>query len=447
LSKKMGNIDFTFAPDKTSKRRQLLENYFTSNVLIGDSFICSSFLLCRQSYDGIFYEGQLHHVGNYYDVMVSSNPYRIMVVGQEYGHGPSQVTMDVRRRMIVEQTGLYKTFKDRNPHMRGTTSVLRLLFGIPLGSNHASEFIQVEQGTKVHIFDMFALVNYLLCSAVSEGEGRRGKSTETMRANCLKHFSVALDVLEPNVMIVQSKSYWDWVRKAFTQVTRITNELYLSEIHGEKVAIAVFSHPSTPDNQHNWGRDENTPYLKETVVPTVDLIRRELLGETSLPRIKGEDIMATYSDKTIQSQGKTLTYEAVHDQMKSNLLKGFPAEVRSRKPDFKIRGNRNAIYLDRMPGSHYEICFRRDYYEFALHFQSTAERSSERRQAFDPHLSNLSHRIGVTVKAGKLENKGWMRVWYQFSPEPLTPQKVQFYTDLFIKFVEATFPILKQVYE
>jgi hypothetical protein len=440
----MENKEFTFAPNKTATRKQVLEDYFSTNVLIGDRFICPSYLSCKQSYNDIFYEGQLHHVGNYYDVMASSHPYRVMVVGQEYGHGPSHVTLEARQKMILEETGLRKTFNNRNPHMRGTTNVLRLLFDIPLGTAYESEFVQVESGQKVHLFDMFALVNYLLCSAVTEEEGRRGKSTNTMRDNCLKHFSAALDILEPNMIVVQSKGYWNWVKKAFTQVAPVTNELFISEIHGEKVAIAVFTHPSTPDKKHNWGRDEKTPYLLETVVPTAYLIRERLLGETSR---KGDEIMPTYSDKPKQTQVVTLSYEEVHAQLKSDLLKLFPTEVRSRKPDFKIKGNRMAIYLDRMPGCHYEICFRGAYYEFALHFQSTPERSLERRQAFDPHLSDLTHKMGFTVMSGKLENKGWMRVWYQFSPEDLTPQKVEIYTGLFIKFIAATFPILKRVYE
>ena len=82
--------------------------------------------------------------------------------------------------------------------MRGTTSLLRLIFGLGLGTNHEDEFLQLgSEG--VHIFDCFALMNFLLCSAVtvSGGTGRPqrggkpGRSTGTMRHKCARHFRAA----------------------------------------------------------------------------------------------------------------------------------------------------------------------------------------------------------------------------------------------------------------
>ncbi len=77
-------------------------------------------------------------------------------------------------------------YQARNPHMRGTANVLRLLFGIPLGADHNSEFMMIE-GERIHIFDAFALVNYLLCSAVSADGRMRGlaaRTTEYLRIIC-----------------------------------------------------------------------------------------------------------------------------------------------------------------------------------------------------------------------------------------------------------------------
>ena len=111
-------------------------------------------------------------------------------------------------------------YEVRNPHMKGTTSALRLIFGIPLGTDHNSEFLLIE-GKRVHIFDAFALVNYLLCSAVPEGT-RNGKATPTMMSNCHGHFRMVMNILEPSVIIVQGKGFWEKsIRQSFDSVSHV----------------------------------------------------------------------------------------------------------------------------------------------------------------------------------------------------------------------------------
>ena len=267
---------FSFHPKNTKQRKDELIAYFQERVFFEKCFVCYSYSACKKSHSGEFYKGQLHHVGKFYDVTACEQPYRIAVIGQEYGHPPSNVSMDERREMVVEDTGQRKTFTQRNPHMRGTTSVLRLLYDIPLGKDHKSEFLQPTPDLKFHIYDAFALVNYLLCSAVSKDEGSRGKSTRVMKKNCLVHFLAALDILEPTVIIVQGKGFWKWVKQAFDEMDQVTNELFRAKINNIRVLIAVFTHPSTPNNKHNWGRSYNTSYLLDTVVPTVEKIKQEL---------------------------------------------------------------------------------------------------------------------------------------------------------------------------
>ena len=209
--------DLVINSASTTQRIRLLDEYFKQNVLAGMKFICPFFKECSDSHQGLFYEGQLHHVGKHYDMSTLGKPFRIMVVGQEYGHGPSHVSMEDRSQMVVAQTGIQKSFSNRNPHMRGTTSVLRLIFGIPLGDDHTNEFLQIEDD-RFHLFDAFSLVNYLLCSAISVKEGRQGKSTHIMRRNCLVHFKKVVEILEPTVVIVQGKSYWMSIQKAFSNL-------------------------------------------------------------------------------------------------------------------------------------------------------------------------------------------------------------------------------------
>jgi hypothetical protein len=271
-------LNLTFDQQLTAKRVAALDSYFNDHVMKGNRFICSSYSACEKSHTGTFYKGQLHHVGSHYDTYVNNQAFRVIVVGQEYGHKPSFVSLSARQQMVLVQTGLQKIFTQRNPHMRGTTSALRLLYGLPLRVDHNSEFLR-SNSERFHIYDAFALVNYLLCSAVQEDEGKRGKATIVMKQACLGHFSKAVEILEPTVMIVQSKGFWDWVRRAFDQVVPLSNELYLANFGKNTTFVGVFAHPSTPDNLHNWGRSANTQYLVNTVAPTMKKIRELILGE------------------------------------------------------------------------------------------------------------------------------------------------------------------------
>lgn len=269
---------------KTAERCQALEAYLTANVL-GAEFTCRHYEACRSSHAGTFYEGQLHHLGRFYNVVSDGVPFRVVIVGQEYGEGPPRVSCQVRYGKIMS-SGLDCRFKARdgytarNPHMKGTTSVLRLLFGIPLGVDHDSEFLTIG-GERCHLFEAFALVNYLLCSAVSTDQGTRGQATPTMKKNCQQHFRKTLEILEPVVIIVQGKSFWWWVREAFDKVP-VTQEakdlpVYIVRLGSIQAFVAVFTHPSAPF-PHNWGTNDHTPYLRKTVKPSVAWIRRQILG-------------------------------------------------------------------------------------------------------------------------------------------------------------------------
>lgn len=160
------------------------------------------------------------------------------------------------------------SFTQRNPHMRGTTSVLRLLFNKELGRDTDSEFLTVNN-EKYHILDAFALVNFLLCSAINSNEGKKGKSTKEMKLNCSKHFRASLEILEPTVIVLQSKSFNEFFLGVFDNVELLHDNLYIGKINNRKMFLTCFTHPSTPTNKGNWGRDEKTPYLLKVVTPTI----------------------------------------------------------------------------------------------------------------------------------------------------------------------------------
>lgn len=265
----------------TRRRMSKIESYFKKHVMCSRKFICNNYSTCLGSHSGQFFEGQLHHVGNSYDIELNDIPLRVVIVGQEYGHAPSLVDCNDRYDMIMA-SALHHRFKAkggykaRNPHMRGTTNVLRLLFGIGLGTDYKSEFLSIN-ARRVHIFDAFSLVNYLLCSAVSSSGSRRSKATDIMKNNCLVHFKRIIELLEPNVIIVQGELYWRFIKKAFANIknTKINNVHKVKINHKKSSFVAVFSHPSA-HWQKNWGINDKTPYLQNTVVPAIAFIRQQL---------------------------------------------------------------------------------------------------------------------------------------------------------------------------
>ena len=264
---------FSFDLEKRDKRYRNLDKYFKDNVLNDSAFICPSFKKCKSSFSGNFYEGQLHHIGKYYDLTLNNKPFRIVVVGKEYGYNHRHYSLDKRYGNPEEDVrgGLIK-YRKINPHMKGTTSLLRLLFGIPLGFDVKKEYIVIND-SKFHIYDGYVLVNYHLCSAVIPGT-TKSRPTKQMEKNCFKHFHKTLTVLEPTIIAVQGKTIWNPVSQAFDSIHQISDSLFKARIGRQESFLCFFSHPSSWGDL-NWGKNEPTPYLIETVVPTVKNILQE----------------------------------------------------------------------------------------------------------------------------------------------------------------------------
>lgn len=166
-------------------------------------------------------------------------------------------------------------FNQRNAHMAGTTTLLRLLFGREPGADRDGEFLDVE-GERVHIFEAFALVNFLLCSAV-EGtadrtdrrEGGKGRSSATMRRNCAAHFRAAIDVLEPTVIVAQGLNVRRWIGRAYGLPPWNEEPVERVEVGGRRTLLLSFAHPSASGRYGWWGRSPRSKYLLETVMPAI----------------------------------------------------------------------------------------------------------------------------------------------------------------------------------
>ncbi len=264
---------------RTQDRIRRLQEYVRANLLTETgNFICGCYDQCRASRPrpNAFYEGQMSYVGEHYDLVVNGSDLRIVVVGQEYGQSRTRVDLSARTEMIEESGGL--PFSKRNPHMQGTTSILRLLLGRPAGRDREGEELSEDRSPPGHIFDGFALVNFLLCSAlwqVPEGNrAGRGNSSPLMRRSCVGHFLRTLEILQPTVIVVEGKGVRRWM-----QTTGLARSLHIpslgpdaieeARIGGRRVHLLTFCHPSAGGRCGFWGRSPDSRYLREVVEPTI----------------------------------------------------------------------------------------------------------------------------------------------------------------------------------
>lgn len=160
------------------------------------------------------------------------------------------------------------------PHMRGTTSALRILFGKGLGTDHADEFVHPTRGRRFHVFDGFALVNLLLCSAGPDGSSQ-GRPTSTMFANCASHFTATLRILEPTVVVLQGVKVAQWAHRVLRPTAAITDHLHETHQDDRRILMCSFSHPSSR-GATRWGDRIDQPYLEAVVAPTLNEVRSRL---------------------------------------------------------------------------------------------------------------------------------------------------------------------------
>jgi hypothetical protein len=285
----MPNAEFRSEIPKTTERTEKLRAYFRTSVLRDGTFVCHHEGCCKKSFSdslpsGVFYAGQLHHVGKHYDLFKNNQPLRIVVVGMSYGHKPAGYSMADRSEQL-ENNGQHYSVRGsgeagipkRNPHMSGTTFALRIAFGLGFDDiSRATEFIQVD-AERVHIFDAFALVDFLLCSGISEDEKMGDRSTAVMRTNCASHFRRTLEVLEPNLIIIQGIGTADWMAQAGFGIGRTSEFPEKIVVNGSQCLLLTFPHPSTLGS-HNWGSGPKNEYLLGFVKPAIEKAVRTLIA-------------------------------------------------------------------------------------------------------------------------------------------------------------------------
>ena len=261
-----------FAIDRAASRRKReeLEHYFAENVWNDhDGFICLSREMCRASAlkkkDASFYEGQGQAVGSSYEVRENGTPLRVLVIPMEYGTTRQGVSW-AERSDEVEKAG-EKPFKKLNPHMRGVLFTLQLAYGLPVGESGATHLPSDSTGAPPHLFEAYAMVNMLWCSAVKTG-GMSSRSTGMMRASSARHMRATIDILKPNLVISQGTGFDETLRSSLGVREPINENVSLCELDGQRFVWSSLRHPTL-----SW-HSTKYRYFDEVVRPTITKSRK-----------------------------------------------------------------------------------------------------------------------------------------------------------------------------
>ena len=193
--------------------------------------------------------------------------------GTQAATGREPRFVDVKTRTADVRLSSEMTFKERNPHMRGVTLALQLVFGLPAGG---SEWLTLANGEQVHLFGAYAMTNLLMCSSVAKKDSQSSKSTATMRQSCALHLARTVDILEPTLVISQGWGLVDTLWEAFGVTRQVDLELgqcYLTycDLDGHPFVWLALYHPT------RFWSSSNQTYFKETVSPAIKEARRRAL--------------------------------------------------------------------------------------------------------------------------------------------------------------------------
>lgn len=254
----------------SKRKREELEQYFAKNVWNSDDgFVCLSREMCRASAlkktDASFYEGQGQAVGSSYEVHEDGTPLRVLVIPMEYGTTREGVSW-AERSEEVEKAG-DKPFKKLNPHMRGVLFTLQLAYGLSVGESGATHLPSGTKGAPPHLFEAYAMVNMLWCSAVKTG-GMSSRSTGMMRASCARHMRATIDILKPTLVVSQGTALDETLRSSLGVREPINENIAQCELDGQRFVWSSLRHPTL-----NW-HSTKYPYFDQVVRPTIAQARR-----------------------------------------------------------------------------------------------------------------------------------------------------------------------------
>lgn len=278
-------VQFSSDPERTRQRIAELDEYMTRSVYGANGFVCRSAAKCAgaaTAKGANFYEGQLPHVGLHYDLFEDGKPLRVLAIGIETGRQDRHIGLEARRLQQDEAIGM--TFNARHAHMLGTTTALRAAFGRELGADRAGELLPLTNDpVPQHVMQCYALSNKRLCTAVkpkTDGRAFQAAQVPTIDRSCLPHLAATVRILEPTLVILQTKSLRSRIGSYLKHVELIDPDipdLEYAEFAGVPTVIANFSHPAA-QAPYNWGSSHRNKYAMDVVEPTLAAAREFILG-------------------------------------------------------------------------------------------------------------------------------------------------------------------------
>ena len=160
-----------------------LQTFYAANGLLVCDFRCQYANACTEAAECALSQGAEAHVGTRY-----GEDLRVVVVSLDTG-GTSD-PMDQRRCKIE---CLYRPDCDTshmNPHMRGTTKLLKVIYGIES---------DIDGG---NLFELYAMTNAAKCSRRDPGSA---KVSSKLYKNCSDYVAPELAWLAPELIVTQGK--------------------------------------------------------------------------------------------------------------------------------------------------------------------------------------------------------------------------------------------------
>jgi hypothetical protein len=140
------------------------------------------------------------------------------------------------------------------------------------------------------------------------------------------------------------------------------------------------------------------------------------------------------------SQPAELTREPFYRAVLARMAGKLPPDVFNRR----INPRANHLQLTcPAPGSHYELYMRKKYTEIAIHFEGHRDRNLALLAQFRPHVKALEKQLGEPVCA-ELWGRNWATVYLKRPSPRLDVPTAETLADDWLRFIEATLPVLKQ---
>ena len=428
-----------------------LAGYYISKGISAIHFNCPYFRSCSRTAPQTFTTAKESFVSSGY---VEHTLPRIVFLSLDSGSAekdPTLKTLESVRKWEEEMENIHML--PRNKHWYRTHELAYTILKI------FKPDLRIDQARHY-----FAHVNSAKCCM---NNPQRAQANQILFDNCREFIPGELKILDPDIIITQGRWAKLALDGAFPELKKSDiipgslPEVKFKLVNDHPVIWIETYHPRHP-SFHTVNRNNYPLYTKVTIdfinqkssiKMDVNRIRNSLLLKTpkiidNQPKVKKEKIMIS-NPNSASMYSEDLTYDEIFEKIIAGLKTKLPGIINA-KTEFEHTTNRNRlrIYINKITykGSHYEICFHRENFEFALHFEGGKTQNLEHRQAFDPYLNEISEKVGRFVRSGRFENLDRMRVWYEHKCTPINVEQIKTYIEEFSRFINVTYPILKKAY-